>query len=62
MDFANYKRMQIYNTTGTTGLEPATFGVTGQHSNLLNYIPFFLTLFLYLSFNVYTLPYRSLVL
>ena len=45
MDFANYKRMQIYTTTGTTGLEPVTFGVTGQHSNLLNYIPLFLSRF-----------------
>lgn len=34
--------MSLYTTTGTTGLEPATFGVTGQYSNLLNYIPFFL--------------------
>jgi hypothetical protein len=25
---------------GTTGLEPATSAVTGQHSNQLNYVPF----------------------
>jgi len=24
---------------GTTGLEPATSAVTGQHSNQLNYVP-----------------------
>ena len=26
---------------GTTGLEPATSAVTGQHSNQLNYVPKF---------------------
>ena len=29
---------------GTTGLEPATSAVTGQHSNQLNYVPRDLTL------------------
>ena len=32
---------KMFITTGTTGFEPATFGVTGQYSNLLNYIPSF---------------------
>lgn len=26
-------------TTGLTGLEPATYGVTGRHSNRLSYNP-----------------------
>src|SRR5271165_1898556 len=31
---------------GTTGLEPATSAVTGQHSNQLNYVPTALSLLL----------------
>ena len=29
----------LWNMAGTTGLEPATSAVTGQHSNQLNYVP-----------------------
>jgi hypothetical protein len=30
----------LESMAGTTGLEPATSAVTGQHSNQLNYVPF----------------------
>ncbi len=30
----------VLKLAGTTGLEPATSAVTGQHSNQLNYVPF----------------------
>ena len=45
---------------GTTGLEPATSAVTGQHSNQLNYVPFAFSttyckvLILLASFTVYS--------
>jgi hypothetical protein len=29
----------LESMAGTTGLEPATSAVTGQHSNQLNYVP-----------------------
>jgi hypothetical protein len=29
----------LLGMAGTTGLEPATSAVTGQHSNQLNYVP-----------------------
>ena len=29
----------MYLNSGTTGIEPAAFGVTGQYSNQLSYIP-----------------------
>jgi hypothetical protein len=38
---------------GTTGLEPATSAVTGQHSNQLNYVPFFQLLAAHLWLAIY---------
>ncbi len=32
--------MQVEQTTGATGLEPATSGVTGRRSNQLSYAPY----------------------
>jgi hypothetical protein len=41
---------------GTTGLEPAASAVTGQRSNQLNYVPFFVFIGLAENPHVYWLP------
>ena len=38
--FCGFRVSLLECMAGTTGLEPATSAVTGQHSNQLNYVPF----------------------
>jgi hypothetical protein len=37
--FRHFELNPLESMAGTTGLEPATSAVTGQHSNQLNYVP-----------------------
>ena len=39
LGFRQFQISLLESMAGTTGLEPATSAVTGQHSNQLNYVP-----------------------
>ena len=41
-EFRQLQLSSLECMAGTTGLEPATSAVTGQHSNQLNYVPIYL--------------------